>query len=77
MEQNETFLISDQDKAPTLLQGHKDGVGIRLTQGRNSVVLAGDELHRLLEHVDRPPTTVSPARARIMSYPIHNHPSSD
>jgi hypothetical protein len=78
MDQKEQILINSVGMAPTILSSHRDGVGINLVQGRNRMMLSGDELHPLLQAIDRPPTTTSPSKARLLSYPImRNHPSSD
>lgn len=63
------ILISSMTNCPTILRGHHDGQGIVLYQGKNRVLLDGDELHRLLQAIDRPPTVTSPSHARMLVYP--------
>jgi hypothetical protein len=71
MNPEEQVLISSPTKSPTILQGHLDGEGVVVTQGRNRVYLDGAELARLIEVVKAPQTSATtPAKARMQVFKI-------
>jgi hypothetical protein len=70
MNPEEQVLISSAGKSPTIVQGHRDGLGVALFQGRHRVYLDGPELERFLAAVERPPTTTTPSKSRLVAYPV-------
>ena len=75
-------VLSDPNQAPILAQRRKRG-GCTLSQGRSHICLNADELARLVEWVQAGHhnpvkwTTTTPAKARLMRYPVVKPDAND
>lgn len=65
-------LISDSGRRSPVVVQRRDGGGIVLSCSYKLLALSPTEVERLVTFIEGDPTAVTPAKARLLRYPVVN-----